>query len=303
MTSPDDAPLWIAAPACPRDACFSLPAVRALAEAGPVGILAPETQSWLWQAAAIGEIRPIPEGSSRQIRPLFDGIHRVLLWEAGNIADAAAKAGVRERVGLPAPGLARRLTRPLERVVQLGPPEHDVRRFLDTATLLGAGPFEPRHFAPLAPTGARTLHLAPGSSFGSHFEWPLERWSELLDLLAPDPAQVRVVSSEPRILAWAADRELATIDPGDPGAFTAGLFVSADSPLPHLAAAMGTTCAVLYGPGDPALHRPLGKQHAAIRRKAECSPCFASKCVMDLRCQLEIEAVRAADLIRPMVPA
>jgi ADP-heptose:LPS heptosyltransferase len=68
-----------------------------------------------------------------------------------------------------------------------------------------------------------------------------------------------------------------------------GLCIAADGSVPHLAAHVGTRCVVLFGPGEPEWMRPMGKQHLIARRKAECSPCFASKCVMDLRCQKELE--------------
>jgi ADP-heptose:LPS heptosyltransferase len=45
---------------------------------------------------------------------------------------------------------------------------------------------------------------------------------------------------------------------------------------------------VLFGPNEPAWKRPLGKRHTVLRRHVECSPCFAAKCVMDLRCQHEL---------------
>jgi heptosyltransferase-2 len=74
------------------------------------------------------------------------------------------------------------------------------------------------------------------------------------------------------------------------------LCIAADSSVPHLAAHVGTTCVVLFGPGEPEWMRPLGKQHVIVRRKVECSPCHAPKCRMDLRCQndLEVEEVMRA---------
>ncbi|MGE9270350.1 MAG: glycosyltransferase family 9 protein, partial [Verrucomicrobiales bacterium] len=64
--------------------------------------------------------------------------------------------------------------------------------------------------------------------------------------------------------------------------------LSVESSIPHIAASYGVRCAVLYGPGDPTLTRPLGKQHLAVRRKVECSPCHMNRCTLDLRCQHDL---------------
>ena len=302
----DREPLWIAAPACLRSACFSLPAVRALASNGPVRILAPAGQEALWESSGVGGVVTAATQTREIARQLGD-CRRILLWEAGPAADAAAKARVPHRTGLPARGLTRRLTHLLERVIHPGPPEHQVRGFLDVAALLGAPPPDARHFDPLpAPVPRRetTLLLDPGSDFGPHFEWPLERWSELLERLAPDPSRCAVVASSPAIATWAREASLSTVDAGDLLPLTAaGLMISVENRRIHLAAAFGTRCAVLYGPGDPALHRPLGKHHAAIRRKAECAPCFAPRCPLDLRCQRELTAEFVADRLAALVKA
>ena len=79
-----------------------------------------------------------------------------------------------------------------------------------------------------------------------------------------------------------------------------GLCITADGSVPHLAAHVGTRCVVLFGPGEPEWMRPLGKQHLIARRKVECSPCFASKCVMDLRCQKELEATEILRVLEPV---
>lgn len=306
MDAADREELWIAAPLCLREACFSLPAVRALAAVRPLRLLVPAGQEMLWERAGVGGV-VTAAGKVREIAARLAGCREILLWEPGPAADAAAKARVARRIGLPAQGLAKRLTHPLERIVHPGPPEHRVRRYLDTAELLGAPPPEGRFFedlpAPLARL-ERTLLLDPGSDFGSHFEWPLERWSELLDGMQVDPARTAVVASSEVIVGWAHARGLATVEPGDPAPFSAaGLLVAAENRRLHLAAAFGTRCVVLYGPGDPALYRPLGRHHVAVRRKAECSPCFADRCPLDLRCQRELEVAQVAAVLQPLIPS
>lgn len=304
--------LVVAAPRDRRGMCFSLPATRALAGAIPgLAVLCPEDQRRFWELAGIAELLPYPAAApARRIAPLLAERPAALLWEAGPAADACARAGVDERIGLPAPGLAKRLTRTLERRIEPGPPEHAVRSFLEIAEILGVDPMQPEFFAPLeTDTERRTdrVLLAPGSDFGAHFEWPIERWAEVVESLQA-AGRVLEVGGPPEAaaaLAGRSDLPRAEHDPDDPSPLAGyGLCIAADGSLPHLAAAVGTTCAVLFGPGDPERHRPLGKQHLWIRRKAECAPCLQPKCPLDLRCQNELETALVLEhLTETLTPA
>lgn len=281
--------------------CFSLPAVRALAVRNRLQILCPEAQSAFWTAAGFKELIPYPEGSSvRRIASLLQEPSRALLWEAGTAAEACAKANVPERLGLPAPKLAKYLTEALERRINPGPPEHQVQRFLDTAALLGADPFKREHFGPISSKLARdseTVLVIPGSDFGPNYEWPLDHWAEVVTYIKGLDHHVKIgvtgTGECGRELANVSGCEALPLDPTVPDLLaTVGLCLAADSSLPHLAAALGTTCAVLFGPADPALIRPLGRRHLVIRRKVECAPCFLNYCPFDYRCQHDLSVER-----------
>lgn len=287
--------MLVAAPSSWRDACFSLPATRALAAVCEVTIFCPGPQAPLWQAVRCGEV-VVHDGSKPGIAAALPSRQRVLLWEDGPVAKACVKARIPQRTGLPAKGLAKRLTDPLERMVHPGPPEHEVRRFLEAVALFGAKPLEPRWFEPveIPKTGGTTL-IAPDSDFGPHFNWPVERWTEVFSELVPDPRRVKVAPGPlGHALAVQLGLDLASLDrPTDAGRFQR--LIGADASLPHVAGALGTKCAVLFGPGDPRLTRPLGKQHATIRQPVECSPCFAGACLLDGRCQQDLEVERVVD--------
>jgi len=289
-----DDPLWIVAPTYWREACFSLPATRALAKTRAIHLLCPESQRELWETAGIEEIQTYdPASSPRALAKALPNIQQCLLWEDGVGARAMASAKVSSRVGLPAEGLAKSLTTPIDITQRPGPSVHHVRRYLDSATQLGAGPFEPQHFAPLPSPVERqrdTLLISPDSEFGSHFNWPAERWIQLLELLPIRKELTHVHDSGEIAREIAHAMDLTLTEAATPQQLPAFEYcLSVDSFVPHLAAAYGVTCAVLFGPGDPELTRPLGKQHLSIRNKAECSPCFAEHCPLDLRCQLELE--------------
>lgn len=290
-------PLLVVAPSAWRDACFSLPATRALAATTELTLLCEAPQERFWSSAGCGEVIR-HDGSPKGLAAAIPDRPRALLWEAGLAAKACASAGIPHRTGLPAPGLARHLTHPLERTLVAGPAEHQVQRFLDTAAMLGASPNEPGWFEPLAAErDPRSALIAPDSDFGSHFEWPAERWIELLGSIVPDPSRVRLASGPlgDQIAAATGIESVELTDPADAGRFE--WLVGAEASLPHVAAAFGTTCAVLYGPGDPRLTRPLGTRHAAIRHKVECSPCFADRCLLDGRCQSDLGVDRVKRLL------
>ena len=84
----------------------------------------------------------------------------------------------------------------------------------------------------------------------------------------------------------------------------ARLFVGNDSGLGHLAGAVGTPSAVVFGPTDPDSTRPWdgprsdGKpvRFAVARRRTPCAPCRFDVCPIDHRCMsaLSVESVLAA---------
>lgn len=54
--------------------------------------------------------------------------------------------------------------------------------------------------------------------------------------------------------------------------------ITNDSGPMHLAAAVGTPVVAIFGPTDPALTGPYGKQHVVLRAGVPCSPCFKDSC-------------------------
>lgn len=293
--------------------CFSLPAVRALVEhTGEVTILCPEIQQRFWKAAGFDSIISYPEKTSaRALARQLDGIERVLLWEAGIAADACARAGAAEIIGLPAPKLVKFLTKPLERKIKPGPAEHQVQRMLDTAELMGAQPLQGKFFQPIKLVTDRqpdALLITPDSDYGANHEWSPENWERVIKWLqemgwATHLGELR----DGGLASGLADKtgsELKTIDLADPLSYAGyRLCLSADSSLPHLAGAFGAVCGVLFGPGDPVLTRPLSQRHMIIRRKVECSPCFLGKCPIDLRCQNDLSVERVIEKLTSFNPA
>jgi heptosyltransferase-1 len=68
----------------------------------------------------------------------------------------------------------------------------------------------------------------------------------------------------------------------------ARLMVTTDTGAMHLAAALGTPVAALFGPTAPWRTGPFGAGHQIVRLGLECSPCFkrrcpAPRCLSDLK--------------------
>jgi len=268
-----------------------------------VEVLCPERQSGFWKATGFEAVMSYGErASARELSARLKERKAVLLWEAGLAADACAKAGVSRRIGPQAKDLVKRLTEPVAVVEAPGPILHRVRFYLDLAAKLGAEPMVAENFAAVpvdVPKAVERVLLVPDSDFGAHYEWPLDRWEAVAKDLLEKGRKLRIASgrngsalaraipeSEVVTLALPAFEELASCP----------VCIAADGSVPHLAAHVGTTCVVLFGPGEPEWMRPLGKQHVIVRRKVECAPCHAPKCRMDLRCQndLEVEEVLRA---------
>ncbi|WP_035609836.1 glycosyltransferase family 9 protein [Haloferula sp. BvORR071] len=290
--------LWIAAPLGLREACLSMPAMRALLRMGVLPrVLCPQSQVTLWQTSGFAEVKGYPDkASARQIAALLEKPGISLAWEAGEAADAFAKAGIPRRLGPPAKGLEKRLTEKITVIEEPGPVRHRVQFYLKIVEKLGAQAMVAENFAPLlldVPRDPGRILLVPDSDFGTHYQWPRERWEELAKLLLERGRSLRIAASGAMGAALSKavpEADTVSLEPPALEELAAhGLCIAADGSVPHLAAHVGTRCLVLFGPGEPEWMRPLGRQHLIARRKVECSPCHAPKCVMDLRCQKELE--------------
>ncbi|BCU76772.1 glycosyltransferase family 9 protein [Luteolibacter sp. LG18] len=304
--------MLVTAPERWDEACFAVPALRALAASGlPVSVLCPAAQETFWQTLPGLSVLPYPaKASANTVASSLSGkFAAALIWEPGVAADACAKAGIPRRTG---PGgdkaLSKRLTDPLP-LPTPGPIEHRVRHYLAPIEAMGIETRVAAYFEPidqLAPPAPGTALLVPDSDFGRSHEWPLDRWETVARALLETGTRLTLAGIPgggglAAKLAKTLGDSVRTTDLFPSGEVLPLLaaherVIAADGSLPHLAAHAGATCIVLFGPNEPAWKRPLGKRHTVLRRHVECSPCFAPKCALDLRCQheLEMEKVLAA---------
>jgi len=195
-----------------------------------------------------------------------------------------------------------------ERVPPFDPEAHAVRRYLNLARYLGAPLTSPRFrlgldaavdIAALIPGEAeRPLAvLHPGARWTSKL-WPPASWAHLAEWFHAQGFQVAVTGS-------AADQELAAglvrqsraplvnLAGSTSLAQLAGILrktrlaVTTDTGAMHLAAALGTPVAALFGPTAPWRTGPFGDGHQVVRLGLSCSPCFKRQCP-DPRCLTDL---------------
>lgn len=74
--------------------------------------------------------------------------------------------------------------------------------------------------------------------------------------------------------------------------------ITNDSGPMHVAAAVGTPVVAIFGPTDPTLTGPFGKQHVVLRSGIPCSPCMKDYCThtprMECMQKVTVEQVLAA---------
>lgn len=298
--------MLVAAPLRWDEACFAVPAVRALIASGlGTGILCPAAQRELWGTVAGLTVidftaKPKPKAVAAQIAGSWQAS---LAWEVGVAAEAFKIAAIQRRLGADERKLKKLLTHSLN--FSPGPLEHRVRYYLAAVEELGIETGRAEFFAPAAlgvdPIAGAVL-LCPDSDFGASHEWSIERWEEIANHLIEAGQRIAVVGMEGgrglgKVLAGrlgdAAELlQIPSLDRALSSLAGYSLLVAADGSLPHLAAHAGATCLTLFGPNDPVWKRPLGRRHAVVKRHVECAPCLLAKCPLDMRCQNELETDR-----------
>lgn len=154
------------------------------------------------------------------------------------------------------------------------------------------------------------IGLAPGAAYGPAKKWYPERFASVSDRL--------VDRFDGRILLFGSAQDRESLDAVQkharhPLLNLAGkttlkevialmtrlhLFLSNDSGLMHLAAALGIPTVAVFGSTNPVTTSPLGRKTAVIHKIVECSPCLKKSCPTDFKCMDRItvdEVYRVAE--------
>jgi len=155
--------------------------------------------------------------------------------------------------------------------------------------------------------------LRPG--YRSHRGWPLEHWQILVEKLTKVGGLAVLVNGTPDEQAGFAP--LLQI-PGVHSLFGSSLpvlcatlrnaaaLVTVDTGTMHLATALGTPVAALFGPTDSALTGPYAKTipHHVLSSGVDCQPCVGTplqkKCIFN-RCMSELEPRRVLKAVSDII--
>ena len=293
------------------EACFAVPAVRALENSGLVGgLVLREGQAEFWRTVSgLPQVVFSEKSGVRKLAGELSGKWEAsLVWEDGIAAQAFAKAKIAKRLGPEKPVPGKLLTHPLD--VAEGSTEHRVRLYLQTCERMGVAVDRPEFFASvdlgISPEPGTVL-LCPDSDFGVSHEWILDRWQEVGESLRAEGRRITVAGvaggrglGNMLVERLGGETQVIQIAPfagALPLLARYEITVAADGSLPHLAAHAGSRCVTLFGPNDALWKRPLGKQHKVVKRHVECAPCLSAKCLLDSRCQKELEVARVLTAI------
>jgi heptosyltransferase-2 len=160
------------------------------------------------------------------------------------------------------------------------------------------------------------LGINPGATFGSSKRWLPERFAEVAgwfiretrgsvvilggkdDVTTGEEIYKQIPMNKLLLAGKTSLRELmALISECD-------VLVTNDSGPMHIAYAVGTPLAAIFGSTSPELTGPVGEGHAVIRTKIDCSPCFERTCHKDyIKCMFGINSEDVyANIIR-LLPA
>jgi ADP-heptose:LPS heptosyltransferase len=261
------------------------------------------------------------EASARQITQILSDFEitfeSAVVWEAGKAAKALARIGVLQRLGYPASGLAKRLTDVVTVARVPGPIEHRVRYYLNFVDKLGGDVFVRGNFEhaalPIPPAKPRII-IAPLSEYGSAYQWPVERFIDLMDAMDASHPGINweILGSGAEQDQTDARMMLETLTAGKarnlPGKLNlvkvmetlsrSSAMLACDGEIAHIAAHIGLPAAVIFGPNEPEWKRPLGKQSLVIREHVACSPCYLDECPLDHRCQHEVSVEQVVNSLQ-----
>ena len=148
--------------------------------------------------------------------------------------------------------------------------------------------------------------LNPGAAYGPAKRWPAEKYGELARRLFENHRAVSLV------FGTAADAGAARIIVRDSGGCAVDMtgktelmgamalidgcdaFVTNDSGLMHVAAALQTPLAAIFGSTDSVATGPFSENAHIVRKDIPCSPCLKTHCKTDFEC---MESIMVDDVL------
>lgn len=150
--------------------------------------------------------------------------------------------------------------------------------------------------------GGYLIGLGPGAIFGESKRWPPDRFAQIGDR-AIEKWGARILlfgSAKERDICEGVSRGMRHTPLNLCGRTSLGqamglvslchLFVTNDSGLMHISAALDVPTVAIFGSTNPDATGPRGSRGRIVRHKVECAPCLKSVCPTDHRCMLSIKS-------------
>ena len=148
--------------------------------------------------------------------------------------------------------------------------------------------------------GHFVVALSPGAIYGPAKRWPAERFAQIGDWATEKwGAKVLILGSEGEKeicdgVSKAMKQSALNLSgmTSLAGAMAlikrCGFFVTNDSGLMHVAAAIGVPLVAVFGSTDPIATGPRSPNARIVQHETECAPCLKPECPEDYRCMLSI---------------
>jgi heptosyltransferase-2 len=143
--------------------------------------------------------------------------------------------------------------------------------------------------------------LGPGAIYGETKRWPSDRFAKIGDLAYKKwGAKVVVMGSEKEIDICSSVTNSMVMESVNFGGRTSlgeamaiiaecDFFLTNDSGLMHIAAALGVPTVAIFGSTNPATTGPSGPFTMTVKHDIACAPCLQPECKKDFMCMLSIE--------------
>jgi heptosyltransferase-2 len=160
----------------------------------------------------------------------------------------------------------------------------------------------------------RIIGINPGATYGPAKQWPVDRYARLAERIQAF-SKARVI-----IFGGPGDKRLGRNISGKmrhqpvdlSGETSLGeamalierceLFITNDSGLMHVAAALNVPLVAVFGSTNPVATGPLGPNSKVVQAAVPCSPCLSSECPEGhLKCMDQIDVDRVFDVVKEML--
>jgi len=149
------------------------------------------------------------------------------------------------------------------------------------------------------------IGLNPGAAYGPAKRWPAEKYAELAAKLCEKyDAAIMVFGTNDDNQAAQTVSNMCSNDIADlTGKTTLGqaiaciqactAFVTNDSGLMHVGAALATSLVAIFGSTNPVTTGPFSDNSVVVRKELACSPCLKTHCKTDFECMegISVEVV------------